>query len=126
MHSNRSIETPPVVRLQDLTPQGTPLASYVRHAYTRLMPEALKDTRWNLRVAPDANALVRQAASARHQNLTDFVVDAAVSEAERVLADRTRFVLGDDRWAEFVALLERPVQDNPGLAKLFARQSVFE
>ncbi len=90
------------------------------------MPEALKDTRWNLRVAPDANALVRQAASARHQNLTDFVIDAAVSEAERVLADRTRFVLGDDRWAEFVALLERPVRDNPGLAKLFAKQSVFE
>lgn len=102
------------------------LALYVQRVYSEVMPETLKDTRWNLRVAPDANALVRQAASACHQNLTDFVIEAAVSEAERVLADRTRFVLDEDRWNEFVELLERPVQDNPGLAKLFARPSAFE
>ena len=90
------------------------------------MDETLKGTRWNLRVSPDANALVRQAASARHKNLTEFVVDAAVGEAERVLADRTRFVLDDERWNAFVELLERPVRDSPGLAKLFGEPSVFE
>ena len=90
------------------------------------MPEILKDARWNLRVASDANALVRQAASARQQNLTDFVIEAAVDAAERVLADRTSFVLDDARWSEFVDAVERPVRDNPGLARLFARPSVFE
>lgn len=89
------------------------------------MPEALKDTRWNLRVAPDANELVRQAASARHQNLTAFVIEAALGEAERVLADRTSFPLDEARWNEFVALLDRPVRDNSGLGKLFAEPSVF-
>lgn len=91
-----------------------------------MMSETLKDARWNLRVAADANALVRQAASARHQNLTDFVIEAALGEAERVLADRTSFRLDEARWNEFVDLLERPVRDNPGLDKLFARPSVFE
>jgi uncharacterized protein (DUF1778 family) len=88
--------------------------------------EAGKDTRWNLRVAADTNAFVRQAASARHQNLTEFVLEAALDEAERVLADRSRFVLAEESWNEFARLLERPVRDNPGLAMLFAKPSVFE
>jgi uncharacterized protein (DUF1778 family) len=90
------------------------------------MSEALKDARWNLRVAPDANELVRQAASARHQNLTDFVIAAALGEAERVLADRTSFPLDEAHWNEFVDLLDRPVRDNPGLDKLFDKPNVFE
>ena len=90
------------------------------------MPEALRDARWNLRVAPDANELVRQAASSRHQNLTDFVIEAALGEAERVLADRSSFPLDEAQWNEFVDLLDRPVRDNPGLDKLFAEPSTFE
>jgi uncharacterized protein (DUF1778 family) len=90
------------------------------------MSEILKDTRWNLRVAADANTLVRQAALARHQNLTDFVIEAALGEAERVLADRTSFLLDEAHWNEFVDLLDRPVRDSPGLDKLFAEPSVFE
>ena len=89
------------------------------------MAEAGKDTRWNLRVAADANELVRQAASARRQNLTEFVLEAALDEAERALADRSRFALDEESWNEFARLLERPVRDNPGLAKLFAEPSVF-
>ena len=88
--------------------------------------ETLKEARWNLRIATDADALVRQAASARHQNLTDFVIGAALVEAERVFADRSSFRLDDARWNEFVDLLERLVRENPGLDRLFARPSVFE
>ena len=86
----------------------------------------LKDNRWNLRVAPEENALVREAASTRDQNLTDFVVKAAVGEAERVLADRTRFVLDEAQWNDFVEALDRPPRENPRLARLFAEPSVFE
>jgi uncharacterized protein (DUF1778 family) len=90
------------------------------------MSETLKDIRWNLRVAADANTLVRQAAIARHQNLTDFVIEAALGEAERVLADRTSFPLDETRWNAFVDLLDRPVRESPGLDRLFARPNVFE
>ena len=79
-----------------------------------------------MRVAPDADAVVREAAGLRHQNLTEFVIEAAVVEAQRVLADRTRFVLDPERWDEFVDLLDRPVQESPGLARLFAKPSLFE
>ena len=81
--------------------------------------------RWDFRVASDTDRLVRQAAETADQTLTDFVVDAAVVEAERVLADRTQFVLDAERWDRFVELLDRAPQSNPGLEKLFSKQSVF-
>jgi uncharacterized protein (DUF1778 family) len=82
--------------------------------------------RWDFRVEPDADRLVRQAADASQRTLTAFVVDAAVLEAERLLADRTRFVLSSEEWDRFVELLDRRPRDNPGLRKLFAKPSVFE
>ncbi len=86
----------------------------------------LKRFRWNLRVGADADTLVRAAASERDQSLTDFVLTSALTEAEHVLADRTRFAVGDDAWSELLELLDRPVHANPGLAKLFATANVFE
>ena len=85
-----------------------------------------RESRWNLRVTDDTDSLVRRAAEETQRNLTEFVVDAAVAEAERTLADRTRFVLDEERWASFVEALDQPVRDNPGLAKLFSKPTVFE
>jgi len=86
----------------------------------------LKGTRWTLRVTEPADQVVRAAASASHRNLTDFVVSAAVGEAERVLADRTRYVLDDTAWQQFVELLDRPAREPEGLRTLFATESVFD
>jgi uncharacterized protein (DUF1778 family) len=82
--------------------------------------------RWAFRVAADADALVRRAAEASDRTLTDFVVEAAVVEADRVLGDRTRFVLEEEEWARFVDVLDRAPQESPGLAKLFSKPSVFD
>ena len=81
--------------------------------------------RWDFRVAPGTDNLVRHAAQVAERTLTDFVVDAAVLEAERVLADRTQFTLRADQWALFIDVLDRPPQENPGLAKLFSQPSAF-
>ena len=81
--------------------------------------------RWDFRVASETDELVRQAAATADRTLTDFVVGAAVVEAERVLADRTQFVLDAEQWARFVELLDRAPQDNPGLERLFSKPSVF-
>jgi uncharacterized protein (DUF1778 family) len=81
--------------------------------------------RWDFRVDPDTDRLVRQAARTAERTLTDFVVDAAVVEAERLLADRREFALAAEQWERFVSLLDRAPQDNPGLAKLFSKPSVF-
>lgn len=81
--------------------------------------------RWDFRVDPATDQLVRQAAETAERTLTDFVVDAAVLEAERLLADRTGFVLSPENWDRFVELLDRSPRANPGLEKLFSQPSVF-
>jgi len=81
--------------------------------------------RWDFRVAPDTDRLVREAAESSQRTLTDFVVDAAVLEAERLLADRTRFALDSANWERFAKALDRSPRENPGLEKLFAGPSVF-
>ena len=90
------------------------------------MATRARESRWNLRVSSDTDDLVRRAAEETQRNLTEFVVDAATAEAERALADRTRFTLDEESWASFVEALDRPVRDNPGLAKLLSKPSVFE
>jgi len=94
--------------------------------YTQVMPTSAAKSRWNFRVAHDADEVVRRAAAASHCDLTEFVVEAATNEAERILADRTRFALDPSDWDLFIETLDRPAQENPGLAKLFAKSSVFE
>ena len=81
--------------------------------------------RWDFRVDPETDRLVRRAAESSERTLTDFVVDAAVLEAERLLADRTEFVLEPEQWERFVELLDRSPQENPGLEKLFSTPNVF-
>lgn len=81
--------------------------------------------RWDFRVASETDQLVRQAAETADRTLTDFVIDAAVVEAGRVLADRKQFVLDTAQWNRFVELLDRSPRENPGLEKLFSKPSVF-
>jgi uncharacterized protein (DUF1778 family) len=81
--------------------------------------------RWDFRVDPETDRLVRRAAESSERTLTDFVVDAAVLEAERLIADRTQFVLEPEQWEQFVELLDRSPQENPALEKLFSTPSVF-
>lgn len=100
-----------------------PLALYGHCVY--IEPMAKVKERWDFRVASETDELVRQAAETANRTLTDFVVEAAVVKAERVLADRTQFILDAERWNRFVEILDRSPQDNPGLEKLFSKQSVF-
>jgi uncharacterized protein (DUF1778 family) len=85
-----------------------------------------RDRRWALRVAESEDDLVRAASSFAETSFTSFVRLAAVAEARRVLADRTRFELEQSDWDRFQEVLDRPAQVPPGLRKLFSKSSVFE
>jgi uncharacterized protein (DUF1778 family) len=85
-----------------------------------------KSSRWNLRVDPGEDIVVRRAAAEAKRELSEFVRTAAVAEAERVLADRTVFELDAERWERFAAALDRPPRVPAGLRELFSRPSVFE
>ncbi len=83
-------------------------------------PEATrrKQARLAMRLTPDQDALIRDAAAVTGQSLTDFVTMAAMTRAEDTLADRRVFRLNEAAWAEFTAILDRPAQRIPELAEL--------
>jgi uncharacterized protein (DUF1778 family) len=72
------------------------------------------------------DAIIRRAAAATGATVSEFVVRAATSEAERALADARPLVLEGRDWDQFVAILDRPPRENPKLRALFERPDVFE
>ena len=85
-----------------------------------------KESRIAARLPAAQAALIRAAAEVEGSTVTDSTVNAAVARAHDVLADQRLFNLGDAQWAEFLAVLDRPVTPKPRLAALFAEESVFE
>lgn len=85
-----------------------------------------RDHRWNVRVEDAEDALVRAASDLTDTKFSSFVRVAAVSEARRILADRTQFPLESSEWEQFTQLLDRPPHVPRGLRKLFSKPSVFE
>jgi uncharacterized protein (DUF1778 family) len=86
---------------------------------------AARQCRINLRASARQEQLLKQAAAATDRTMTDFVLETAVVEAERVLADRRWFLIDDERWDEFQQLLDRPARELPKLRALLADQSPF-
>jgi uncharacterized protein (DUF1778 family) len=84
-----------------------------------------REARINLRASSRQERLIRAAAAATDKTLTDFVLDTAVVQAEKVLADRRYFLLSDQQWADFDRLLSAPTPATPKLAALLAAPSPF-
>jgi uncharacterized protein (DUF1778 family) len=85
-----------------------------------------REHRWNLRVEHAEDEVVRAASDAAGTSYSSFIREAAVSEAWRVLADRTEFQLAPSQWREFNELLDRPPRIPEGLRKLYSGPSVFD
>lgn len=75
----------------------------------------------NLRINEQDRALFDEAAECRDETLTQFLVESGRERAERLLADRNRFVLDEEQWQELMEMLDRPPRVNPGLVDLFSR-----
>jgi len=66
-----------------------------------------------------------RAAQASGTDLSTFAGQSLRVAAQRVLADRTEFILSPVEAALVDALMQRPAQELPGLAELMNRPSPF-
>jgi uncharacterized protein (DUF1778 family) len=85
------------------------------------MVSETKTQRLHLRVAARDDELFRSAAAATHESLSEFLVESGRERAERVLADRTRFVLSASEWRVFTTALDCPGREIPAVVDLFRR-----
>lgn len=80
-----------------------------------------KNRRINMRIDDQDRELFDQAATELRQSLTQFLLESGRERAERLLADRTHFVLDAAQWEELEEALDRPAQVKPELVALFTR-----
>jgi uncharacterized protein (DUF1778 family) len=80
----------------------------------------------DLRLSKSAKQTLQAAAAAARKAVSEFVLDAALGEAEERLADRTIFTLDGNQWNAFVTALDAPPRRHPRLERLFQEPSVFD
>ena len=85
-----------------------------------------RSERLSLRATTEQQQLIRTAAASEDMSMTDFVLDSATANAERVLADRRWFVLSEDELARFEEMIDAPVEHSPKLAALLTEPTVFD
>ena len=84
-----------------------------------------KEQRLQIRVGPTDKALLERAAAASHLNVSAFVIQAAASRAEEILAERSSIRLSSEAAVAFSEALERPAQVNDRLARALRRKRKF-
>jgi uncharacterized protein (DUF1778 family) len=84
-----------------------------------------KEGRLQIRVGPADKVVLERAAAASHLNVSAFVVQAAASKAQEVLAERSSIRLSAQASAAFTEALERPAEVNDRLAKALRRKRKF-
>lgn len=89
-------------------------------ATTRVRGERLE-----VRTTSEERALIDRAVSAQGTDLTEFVVSNLAVAAQRVLSDRTEFVLDAATADAWEAINRRRARDLPGLRRLMERPSPF-
>jgi len=74
----------------------------------------------NLRLRPEQKATLVRAAALRHTDLTDFVLQPALREAQAVIAESERIVLSERDSLLVLDLLENPPSPNARLKAAIA------
>jgi len=85
-----------------------------------------KTSRLDVRITEGERRLEQAAAAVHGETLSEFVRRAARTEAERTLAERSRYVVDDDAARRFLAALEAPGANAVrGLRRLIEKPSAL-
>jgi uncharacterized protein (DUF1778 family) len=85
----------------------------------------VKDSRLQIRVDPSDKSLLERAAAAKHLSVSAFVLQAAASTAEEVLAERHGIRLTAQAASAFSEALARPARVSERLADALDRPHGF-
>ncbi|BAY16185.1 hypothetical protein NIES21_20080 [Anabaenopsis circularis NIES-21] len=80
----------------------------------------------NIRAHQAQRDLIDLAAEALGKNRSDFMLETACREAQAVLLDRRIFVLDDEKFQEFMAILDAPPSVNENLRQLLSETAPWD
>lgn len=85
-----------------------------------------KQDRLEVRLTPEAKALLKRAASVERKTVSALVLDKGLAVAAETLANRREFKLPAKQYDAFVAALDVPAKAHPQLERLLKSPSVLE
>ena len=84
-----------------------------------------RSARLGLRATPEQENVLRRAADVADKSLTDFILDAAYQPAVNTLLNHRLFMISASQYDALMDMLHRPETENPRLASLLSRSSVW-
>jgi uncharacterized protein (DUF1778 family) len=81
--------------------------------------EPARRHRLEVRVTPEQDALIREAADLEDTTVTAFVLETATARAKRVVKQHQDLVLSNEAFDRFIAELDKPAKVVPELVELF-------
>lgn len=85
-----------------------------------------RDVTINIRAYQRERDLIDRAAESLGKSRSDFMLETACREAEAVLLDRRLFVLDEEKYQQFLELLDAPPTVNQNLRKLMNYKAPWE
>ena len=85
-----------------------------------------KTTRLSIRATAESKLLLEKAAKRENKNLSDFVLENAISAAEAIVADDSNFNLNNAQWKKFSAALDAPPRDVASIRRLLTTPGIFD
>jgi uncharacterized protein (DUF1778 family) len=92
--------------------------------YARLMSDrasTVRRHRLEVRVTPEQDALIRQAADLQDTTVTAFVLDTVTARAKTVVRQHQDLLLSNQAFDRFIAELDKPATPVPELIDLFEK-----
>jgi uncharacterized protein (DUF1778 family) len=83
-------------------------------------------TNINIRAPRRQKDLIDRAAHATGKTRTEFVLESACKAAEDALLDQRMFYLDEERFEQFMELLDAPPQPNEKLRALLSRKAPWD
>jgi len=80
----------------------------------------------NIRVTDFQRRLLELAAEVQGKNRTEFIVNAAIREAQEVLDNQINIFVDDEKFAAFEYAIDEPVPPTGALKELFASRSPWD
>lgn len=85
-----------------------------------------RDVTINIRAQQAQRDLIDYAAETLGQNRSDFMLETACRKAEAVLLERRLFILDDEKFKQFMDLLDAPPSANENLRKLLTIKAPWD
>lgn len=88
--------------------------------------QAAATTTINVRAPEPVRELIDRAAQAQGKTRTDFILEASVEAAQRVLLDQVFYQVSEEQMKAFHAVMEQPVEKNAAVQRLLSKKSRWE